>query len=39
VKVAALIKERTGYSVSPDAMYDIQVWVFFLFFLQANVSC
>ncbi|XP_039690880.1 alpha-1,4 glucan phosphorylase L isozyme, chloroplastic/amyloplastic isoform X2 [Medicago truncatula] len=25
VKVAALIKERTGYSVSPDAMFDIQV--------------
>ncbi|KAK2420036.1 alpha-glucan phosphorylase, H isozyme [Trifolium repens] len=25
VKVAAFIKERTGYSVSPDAMFDIQV--------------
>ncbi|KDP27218.1 hypothetical protein JCGZ_19917 [Jatropha curcas] len=25
MKVAALIKEKTGYSVSPDAMFDIQV--------------
>ncbi|MED6181061.1 Acid phosphatase pho1 [Stylosanthes scabra] len=25
IKVAALIRERTGYSVSPDAMFDIQV--------------
>ncbi|KAK7271855.1 hypothetical protein RJT34_28095 [Clitoria ternatea] len=25
VKVAAFIKEKTGYSVSPDAMFDIQV--------------
>ncbi|XP_047313524.1 alpha-1,4 glucan phosphorylase L isozyme, chloroplastic/amyloplastic [Impatiens glandulifera] len=25
MKVVALIKERTGYSVSPDAMFDIQV--------------
>ncbi|XP_068653751.1 alpha-1,4 glucan phosphorylase L isozyme, chloroplastic/amyloplastic [Aristolochia californica] len=25
LKVAALIKERTGYVVSPDAMFDIQV--------------
>lgn len=25
VKVAALLREKTGYSVSPDAMYDIQV--------------
>jgi len=33
VKVAALIKERTGYSVSPDAMFDIQVWYFFFFLI------
>ncbi|ONI19082.1 hypothetical protein PRUPE_3G257600 [Prunus persica] len=25
LKVVSLIKERTGYSVSPDAMFDIQV--------------
>ncbi|XP_050907857.1 alpha-1,4 glucan phosphorylase L isozyme, chloroplastic/amyloplastic isoform X3 [Lathyrus oleraceus] len=25
VKVAAFLKERTGYSVSPDSMFDIQV--------------
>ncbi|KAJ8750192.1 hypothetical protein K2173_014107 [Erythroxylum novogranatense] len=25
MKVVSLIKERTGYSVSPDAMFDIQV--------------
>ncbi|KAG5082138.1 hypothetical protein JHK82_052299 [Glycine max] len=25
VKVAAFIREKTGYSVSPDAMFDIQV--------------
>lgn len=25
LKVVALIKERTGYTVSPDAMFDIQV--------------
>ncbi|CAL0317173.1 unnamed protein product [Lupinus luteus] len=25
IKVAAFLKEKTGYSVSPDAMFDIQV--------------
>lgn len=25
VKVAAFIKEKTGYVVSPDAMFDVQV--------------
>lgn len=25
MKVASLIKEKTGYLVSPDAMFDIQV--------------
>ncbi|KAK7266518.1 hypothetical protein RIF29_19164 [Crotalaria pallida] len=25
IKVAAFVKEKTGYSVSPDAMFDIQV--------------
>lgn len=25
LKVVAFLKERTGYSVSPDAMFDIQV--------------
>lgn len=25
VKVAAFLREKTGYSVSPDAMFDIQV--------------
>lgn len=25
LKVVSLIKERTGYTVSPDAMFDIQV--------------
>lgn len=25
VKVTAFLKEKTGYSVSPDAMFDIQV--------------
>lgn len=26
LKVVSLIKEKTGYSVSPDAMFDIQVF-------------
>lgn len=25
LKVAAYIKEKTGYVVSPDAMFDVQV--------------
>lgn len=25
LKVVSLIKERTGYTVNPDAMFDIQV--------------
>lgn len=25
IKVAAFLREKTGYSVSPDAMFDIQV--------------
>jgi len=28
VKVAAFIREKAGYSVSPDAMFDIQVRCF-----------
>ena len=25
MKVVSLIKEKTGYTVSPDAMFDVQV--------------
>lgn len=40
IKVASFIKERTGYSVSADAMFDIQV-IFFCFtisFISVFVS-
>ena len=33
MKVVSFLKEKTGYSVSPDAMFDIQV-----IFLPLNSS-
>lgn len=38
VKVAAFIREKAGYSVSPDAMFDIQVRCFFRLALDWAVS-
>lgn len=37
IKVASFIKEKTGYVVSPDAMFDIQV-ILFNELLSSNAS-
>jgi hypothetical protein len=33
MKVASLIREKTGYIISPDAMFDVQVY-----FLTENIE-
>lgn len=39
LKVVSLIKERTGYTVSPDAMFDIQVSSKVSFLTYILMSC
>ena len=38
MKVISFLKEKTGYSVSPDAMFDIQVTSLMLNFSRSH-SC
>lgn len=35
IKVVSFLKEKTGYSVSPDAMFDIQVCHFHFVLLNS----
>lgn len=33
IKVASFLKEKTGYVVNADAMFDVQVLKLFMFFV------
>ena len=41
IKVASFLKEKTGYFVDPDAMFDVQVipWFWTLFFVLLGLFC